>query len=183
MIDGVLIRSCPLQVTGVQTATAFKARKELCTTSRLGSFMLAAAASALEPSFSPFAQKRSAHSQRRSQAAARTRVGAVEEDGQEANRGRARQQAQEDEGKSCGLATRRSHAHLHRPALRLKGGCLGEGSSLSLWGGAAKRLRGNEALDRQQDIHGASHHSRHQQTGTALCHGRFDQEGAAAKVS
>ena len=96
-----------------------------------------------------------------SQAAAGAGVGAVEEDGQEANGGTARQEADEDQVQPLGLTSRRGHAHLQHAAL-LEGGCLSQGSRLTLRA-AAKCLRSGEALARQQHVGGACHHGQHQE--------------------
>ena len=117
---------------------------------------------------------------KRSQTAAGTRVGAIEEESQDANSRGARQEANEDQRKPLGFATCRGHAHLHSTALSLESGGLCQGSSLVLRA-ATQHLGSSEALTGQQHVGGACHHSQHQQVGAAR-HGssQDDCEGANA---
>ena len=103
---------------------------------------------------------------KRSQTAAGTRVGAIEEEGQDANSRGARQEANEDQRKPLRFATCRGHTHLHSTALSLESGGLCQGSILVLRA-AAQHLGSSEALTGQQHVGGACHHSQHQQVGAA----------------
>ena len=117
---------------------------------------------------------------KRSQTAAGTRVGAIEEESQDANSRGARQEANEDQRKPLGFATCHGHAHLHSTALSLESGGLCQGSSLVLRA-ATQHLGSSEALTGQQHVGGACHHSQHQQVGAAR-HGRIFVRGNTRAV-